>query len=147
MGYGAPDSMLSRSRTIHAASDAAFKAVKNPQVVEGESEQASSQKLQKAISVGATIVSAFLGRKTTSATTIGRATTAARGVGKSVKESDDIERARQTVAAIDDQRKQLEDELREEVAKLEATTDVYPVAAPSADDRKVGCGPRQVAKS
>jgi len=94
------------------------------QIVDRESEQASSQKLQTAISVGATIVSAFLGRKAISATTIGKATTAARGVGRSMKESEDIERARQTVAAIDDQRKQLEDELREETAKLEAASDV-----------------------
>jgi hypothetical protein len=120
------DEALDALRKRYAPRQAALdeKLRRAQQVVERESEQASSQKLQTAISVGATIVSAFLGRKAISATTIGRATTAARGVGKSMKESEDIERARQTVAAIDDQRKQLEEELRAETAKLEAAGDV-----------------------
>jgi Helicase HerA, central domain len=120
------DQALDALRKQYAPRQAALddKLRRAQQVVGRESEQASSQKLQTAISVGATIVSAFLGRKAISATTIGKATTAARGVGRSMKESEDIERARQTVAAIDNQRKQLEDELREQTAKLEAASDV-----------------------
>ena len=115
------DSLRKRFAPRQAALDDKLRRAQ--QIVDRESEQASSQKLQTAISVGATIVSAFLGRKAISATTIGKATTAARGVGRSMKESEDIERARQTVAAIDDQRKQLDDELREETTKLEAASD------------------------
>ena len=92
--------------------------------VDRESEQATGQKLQTAISVGATLVGALLGRKMISAGTIGRATTAARGVGRTMKESEDIERARQTAAAVEEQRKELEAEFATETASLEAANDV-----------------------
>jgi hypothetical protein len=59
-----------------------------------------------------------------SAGTIGRATTAARGVGRSMKESEDIERARQTAAAVEEQRKELEADFATETASLEAANDV-----------------------
>ena len=58
-----------------------------------------------------------------SAGTIGRATTAARGVGRSMKESEDIDRARQTVAAMEEQRKALDEELRMAMAALDASSD------------------------
>src|SRR6185436_1341540 len=60
------------------------------QSVQRESEQASQAKLQTAVSVGATIFGALLGRKSISTSTLGRATTAARGIGRATKESDDI---------------------------------------------------------
>jgi hypothetical protein len=89
-----------------------------------ETEQAGGQKLQTAISFGATLVGAFMGRKMISAGTIGRATTAARGVGRSMKEAEDVERARQTVSAVEEQQRQLAEELRTETATIEATSDV-----------------------
>ena len=93
------------------------------QTVERETEQATGQKLQTAISVGATLVGALFGRKAFNVGTIGRATTAARGVGRSMKEAEDIGRANQTAAAIDEQRKQLDDDLRTETAALDAASD------------------------
>jgi len=56
------------------------------QAVAREAEQAKGQKVQTAISFGATLLSSFLGRKRTSLSTIGRATTAVRGVGRSMKD-------------------------------------------------------------
>lgn len=53
--------------------------------MERESEQAKQQGLQTAISVGATILGTFLGRKSIKVGTIGRATTAARGAGRAVE--------------------------------------------------------------
>jgi hypothetical protein len=94
------------------------------QTVDRESEQAAGQKLQTAISFGATLVGALLGRKAITASTLGRATTAARGVGRSMKESEDISRAKQTVAAVEEQRRQLDDEVRAETAKIDAAGDV-----------------------
>jgi hypothetical protein len=94
------------------------------QAVDRETEQATGQKLQTAISVGATLMGALLGRKSISTGTLGRATTAARGVGRSMKEAEDIERAKQTFAAIQEQQRQLEEELRTETAALESRTDV-----------------------
>ena len=93
------------------------------QVVERESQQATGQTLQTAISVGATLVGALLGRKAISASTIGRATTAARGVGRTMKDSEDVTRARETVAAIEAQRKQLDSDFAAETAALDAAND------------------------
>jgi len=93
------------------------------QSVQRESEQATGQKLQTMISVGATLMGALMGRKAISASTIGKATTAARGVGRTMKESEDIARAQETVQAINDQRQALEEELKTETATLEAAGD------------------------
>ncbi|HZN09248.1 MAG TPA: hypothetical protein VFB65_20810, partial [Pyrinomonadaceae bacterium] len=70
------------------------------QAVQRETEEAKGQKFQTAISVGATLLSSFLGRKRVSMSTLGRATTAARGASRSMKEADDVGRAEETVAAI-----------------------------------------------
>jgi hypothetical protein len=93
------------------------------QVVERESQQVGQQTLQTAISVGATILGAFLGRKAVSMTTVGRATTAARGVGRTMRETQDVGRARETVQAVQDQIAQLEAQLQEETAALEKKLD------------------------
>jgi hypothetical protein len=87
---------------------------------ERESEQASQHKLQTAVSFGATVLGAILGGRTSS---IGRATTAARGLGRTMKESQDVERAGAKVEAIDQQAQELEAELRDEIAALEAAWD------------------------
>jgi hypothetical protein len=93
------------------------------QAVEREAQQASGQKLQTMISVGATLVGALMGRKAVSASTLGRATTAARSVGRSMRESEDIDRARQTLAAVEEQRRALEDDVAAETAAIEAASD------------------------
>jgi hypothetical protein len=88
-----------------------------------ESEQASQQKLQTVLSVGATLVGAFFGRKAVSAGTIGRATTAARGVGRSMKESSDVQRASETVEAVQARQQQLEDQIQAETRTIAAAFD------------------------
>lgn len=93
------------------------------QAVERESEQAKGQKLQTAISFGATILSSFLGRKTVSVGNIGRATTAVRGVGRSMKESEDVGRAQENVAALDQKLVDLDVEFKSETQKLERSFD------------------------
>jgi hypothetical protein len=93
------------------------------QGVQRESEQATQAKLQTAVSVGATIFGALLGRKSISTSTLGRATTAARGIGRASKESDDIKRAQENV---DVSRKALEDldaQIAEETAGIAARFD------------------------
>ena len=57
------------------------------QMVERQQAESRSSQMQAAISVGASILGAFLGRKTISAANIGRATTAIRGAGRAIKES------------------------------------------------------------
>jgi hypothetical protein len=87
---------------------------------EREAGQATAAKLQTAISVGATLLGAFMGRKSVSLSTIGRATTAARGVGRSMKEAEDVKRAGESVAVVQEQIDALDAELRAQAAALEA---------------------------
>jgi hypothetical protein len=93
------------------------------QVKEREAEQVKAAYVQTAISVGATLLGAFLGRKTISANTIGRATTAARGVGRSIKESQDVARAGETIDALKAQLQDLEGAFRREAEALAAKMD------------------------
>ncbi len=93
------------------------------QAVEREKGQVMERGLQTAVSVGATILGAVLGRKGVSASTIGRATTAARGVGRVLKEQQDIGRAQETVEAIRQQLADLDAQFKSEMEAMEAKTD------------------------
>jgi hypothetical protein len=92
------------------------------QAVERETDQAKQQKTQTAISFGATLLGAFVGRRGVSGT-LGRATTAARGVSRSMKEQEDIGRAQDTVESLEQRLAALEEEFRAETAALEAKVD------------------------
>lgn len=93
------------------------------QAVDREAEQQKQQQMQTAISVGATLLGAFLGRKAVSTGTVGRASTAARSAGRILKEKQDVERARDTVAAHQQRLAELEKEFQQETAELEAKSD------------------------
>lgn len=93
------------------------------QAVEREAEQAREAKMQTAVSVGATLLGAFLGRKKLSTGTIGRATTAARGVGRSARQAQDVGRAREDAAALQAQLEALEAELEREAEALTSSLD------------------------
>jgi hypothetical protein len=93
------------------------------QAVQREMEEAKGQKFQTAISVGATLLSSFLGRKRVSMSTLGRATTAARGASRSMKEADDVGRAEENVAAITQKIADLDAEFKAETATLERLLD------------------------
>jgi hypothetical protein len=93
------------------------------QMVERQQAESRSSQMQAAISVGASILGAFLGRKTVSATNIGRATTAIRGAGRAIKESQDVGRAEENVSALQQQLADLEDQFKTETDALAAATD------------------------
>jgi hypothetical protein len=116
------DAAVERLRQKYAPKFAALEERKRraEQAVEREAEQAKSQKMQTAISFGATLLSSFLGRKAVSATSLGRATTAVRGVGRSMKESADIGRAQETVAAISQQAAELDAQFNAETQALDS---------------------------
>jgi Sec-independent protein translocase protein TatA len=79
--------------------------------------------MQAAISVGASILGAFLGRKTVSVANIGRATTAIRGAGRAIKESKDVGQAEENVSALQQQLADLETQFKTETDALAAATD------------------------
>jgi hypothetical protein len=93
------------------------------QAVQREMEEAKGQKFQTAISLGATLLSSFLGRKRVSMSTLGRATTAARGASRSMKEAEDVGRAEENVAAITQKIADLDAEFKAETATLERSLD------------------------
>jgi len=94
---------------------------------EREQNQASTQKMQTAISFGATLLGALMGRKAVSASTLGRATTAARGVGRTMKEAEDVKRAAETVEDLQRQVTDLEAELAAQAAGIETAMTAGPL--------------------
>jgi hypothetical protein len=93
------------------------------QMKEKQQAESRSSQVQAAISVGASILGAFLGRKTISATNIGRATTAIRSAGRVMKESQDVSQAEENVAALRQQLADLETQFKSESEALAAATD------------------------
>ena len=93
------------------------------QAVAREAEQAKDQKLQTAISFGATLLSSFMGRKRVSMSTLGRATTAARGVSRTMREADDVDRAEDNVAAITQRLADLEAQFNADTEALKSSFD------------------------
>ena len=90
---------------------------------EKQQAESRSSQVQAAISVGASILGAFLGRKTISASNIGRATTAVRSAGRVMKESKDVGVAEENVAALQQQLADLEAQFKSESEALATTTD------------------------
>ncbi|MDF0676182.1 MAG: ATP-binding protein [Nitrospira sp.] len=90
---------------------------------EKQQTESRSSQVQAAISVGASILGAFLGRKTISAANIGRATTAIRSAGRVMKESQDVGVAEENVAALQKQLGDLEAQFKAESDMLAAATD------------------------
>lgn len=90
---------------------------------EKQQAESRSSQVQAAISVGASILGAFMGRKTISATNIGRATTAIRSAGRVMKESKDVGAAEENAAALQQQLADLEAQFKSESDALAAATD------------------------
>ncbi len=93
------------------------------QMKERQVSESRSSQVQAAISVGASILGAFLGRKTISATNIGRATTAIKSAGRVMKESQEVGQAEENVAVLQQQLADLEAQFKAESEALAAATD------------------------
>ena len=96
---------------------------KADQTLAVQSEQSTGAKLGAAVSIGATIFGALLGRKAVSASTLGRATTAARGVSRISKEAEDVTRATENVNALKTQLSELESSMEADIATVSADWD------------------------
>ncbi|MDW8324991.1 MAG: hypothetical protein RMK99_00370 [Anaerolineales bacterium] len=93
---------------------------KAQQALAAQEAQAKQAQLSTAVSVGATLLSAFMGRK---GSVLGRASTAARSAGRAMQEGSDVARAKETVAAIQQQLAQLEEQFKAESAEVAARAD------------------------
>ena len=100
--------------------------------------QASGQTLDTVVTVGTTILGAFLGRKLASVTNMNRARTALRSGSRTVKEREDVAAANQQLASAQQRLADLEAEFKEETDKLEVASapDELKVAEVSIPARK-----------
>ena len=93
-----------------------------------EQAQLSQRKMDTAISIGTSILGAFLGRKAMSATNAGRLGSAARGAGRIGRESEDVTRANESLEVIKQRHADLEREFNDESAELQRLYDPATVA-------------------
>ncbi|MFZ5514999.1 MAG: ATP-binding protein [Candidatus Zhuqueibacterota bacterium] len=91
--------------------------------VEREKEQSQQQKLQTAISIGTTLLGAFMGRKTVNRSTLGRATTAARGASRTMKEAKDVNRAEENLTVLQEQLNELQAQFDQEIQQAKDSID------------------------
>ena len=121
----ARDAQVEKLRASYAAklTRATEKVRKAQESVGKEEQQVTQQRLQTAVSVGATLVGALLGRRAISASTLGRATTAARGVGRSMKEGADVTRAEDRLAQAQQELTDLQKVIETDVATVSGAID------------------------
>jgi hypothetical protein len=104
-----------RLQTLQNAVQRAQKSLADQQA------QASGQTLDTVVTVGTTLLGAFLGRKTLSVTNLNRARTALRSGSRTVKERQDVGSAQQQLEAAKKQLADAEAEFQEETDKLQAS--------------------------
>jgi len=92
-----------------------------------EKAQYGQRQTDTLISVGATILGAFFGRRAISTGTIGRASTAARGYGRMSKERADVDHATENLAVLQERLAALQNEFEQEAARIQGEYD--PAAA------------------
>lgn len=88
-----------------------------------EAEQAKRAKFDTVISLGSTLLGAFLGKKAVSVGTVGKAATTMRSAGRAMNQSGDVTRAQETVEAVQQQLNDLEAQFQAEVNAVSADVD------------------------
>jgi hypothetical protein len=88
-----------------------------------EQSQYGQQKMQTAISMGATVLGALFGRKVASVGTVGRASTTMRGVGRAARERGDIARAVEDLEARRRELADLEVQFEDDIAEVREAAD------------------------
>ncbi|NCC76340.1 MAG: ATP-binding protein [Clostridia bacterium] len=123
--HEARDAAIDQMRQKYAVKISSLeeKIRKAEQVVDREQQQARQQQMQTAISIGATLLSAFMGKKKVSTSSLGRATTAARGASRAMKEQGDISRTKESVEVYRQDLSDLQQAVETEVADLAARYD------------------------
>ncbi len=90
---------------------------------EQQKAQQHSQILQSAVSVGTSLLGAFLGRKTLSVATMTRAGTAARQIGKTWKETQDVNIAEENTGQLQQQITDLQEQFQQDLTAQQAKID------------------------
>ena len=108
------------SRRIDTAAEKVRKA---EQKVEKEQEQAESVRLSAMVNIGTTLLSAVLGRKAVSRSTMNKASSAVRGFSRSSREKQDVERAIDDLEERQDDLENLEEQLKNEIDEIQLSLD------------------------
>lgn len=88
------------------------------QKLEAEAAEAKRQDMESALSIGATVLGAFVGRKMG----LSRAGTAARGVNRAAKQREDVERAKENLQVLHEKLERLNAEFAGEAALAQSGT-------------------------
>jgi hypothetical protein len=106
--------------------------------VERERSQLSQQRMQSMFSIGASVLGAFLGRRTLSAANVNRAASAARAATRIGRESGEVERAGESLEVVQQRQRDLQQQFDADAAALEGRFDATTVVL-----RKVQVSPRK----
>jgi hypothetical protein len=121
------DAATEKLRQKYAAKLAAAqeKVRRTQEAIDRETAQAKSVGMQTAISVGATILGAFLGggRKIGSRTNIGHAASSAKSVARTMQQAQDVGRAKDELAVFQQQLNDLQDKFNQEAGELQSRID------------------------
>jgi hypothetical protein len=93
------------------------------QMTEQQKAQRTQSILQSAVSVGAGVLGAFLGRRAISVTTLNKAATAARQVGRTWKETQDVGQAGENEQQLAQQAQELQQQFDAELAAQQSKVD------------------------
>jgi len=88
-----------------------------------EESQYQEQRMSSVLDIGATLLGSFLGRKRVSRSTLSGATRAARRLSRASKEKEDIGWAKDKLAGLVDDMRELEDELRSDLGDVRDSFD------------------------
>ncbi|MBN1543811.1 ATP-binding protein, partial [candidate division KSB1 bacterium] len=88
-----------------------------------EKDQAQQHKIQSAISIGTTLLGAFLGRKVLSQTSVSKAGTAIRTAGRASKEAGDVKQAEANLEQLQQELEELQKEFQTELEQGEEKFD------------------------
>ena len=88
------------------------------QRVQREKAQMQQQGWQTALSVGASLLGALLGRKLATATNVTRAASSLRQAGRMAREKGDVDQAEESLESLDQRLADLDSALQEEIARL-----------------------------
>jgi len=118
------DAELDRVAQRHAAKLSALEGriERARQKLEREKAEAKDHSLQTYVSIGSAVLSALLGRRSMSSTTIGKAATSMRSASRSARQQADVAHAEESLSALMAAREELEREIAAELDRIRLET-------------------------
>ncbi len=120
----ARDEALADVRQRHASKLASLeeRIARARHKLEKEKAQAKDNTMQTYVSIGSAVLSALLGRKIASSTTIGKAATSMRTASRSARQQAEVAHAEEGLSALEAKRDELESEIADELDRIRLDT-------------------------